>query len=33
VLPLTYPTARKKVPAVDQKWLADLKTRAEGTAG
>ncbi|MBN1628496.1 MAG: SRPBCC family protein [Thermoleophilia bacterium] len=30
MLPLTYPIAKKKVPEVNQRWLAALKARAEG---
>jgi hypothetical protein len=29
MLPLVYPVAKKKLPQTDEKWLVDLKARAE----
>jgi hypothetical protein len=31
MLPLLYPIARKRLPQTDEKWLADLKGRAESS--
>jgi hypothetical protein len=31
MLPLLYPIVKRKLPATDERWLTDLKTRAENT--